>query len=167
MLFDSSIPVNFRNIVFIVIGWTVGHVHVLDNSMSIGSVNDETFLFIICLLWCEPIFSCAHPYEGTYYCSVSDVFYTLNNNMLALAHILVFINVICHTCRTPVRQLLPSGSCLSLRPKGTLRMWLPTSRPSPSAGTVAVLGVLLRLSRATQMDRDAGPSSLLDSFLIF
>ena len=57
--------------------------------MSIGSVNDDTFLFTICLLWCEPIFSCAHPYKGTYYCSVSHVFYTLYNNMMV--HILVFI----------------------------------------------------------------------------
>ena len=164
MLFDSSIPVNFRNIMFIVIGWTVGPVHVLDNSMSIGSVNDGTFL-------CFQIVSYSVNHlvvpinMKTQYCSVSNVLYTFKVNKMI--HISVFVNAVCHTCRTPVRQRLPSGSCHSLRPRGTLRMWLPTSRPSPSAGTVAVLGVLLRLSRATQMDRDAGPSSLLDSFLIF
>ena len=48
--------------------------------------------------------------------------------------------------------------------KSYLEDVLPTSRPSLSAGIVVVLGVLLRLSLATQMVRDAGLSSLLDSF---
>jgi hypothetical protein len=69
--------------------------------------------------------------------------------------------------RTHVRQLLPSGSCISPRLKGILRMWLPTSKPFPSVGTVAVLDVQHKLSLATPMVRDVGLPSLLGSFWIY